>query len=40
MSELFLADLYQRYFSPKILHALDGYFGTELQETSKKKTIK
>ena len=28
--------LYQRYRSPKILHELSGYFGTELQDNIKK----
>jgi len=32
--------LYQRYRSPKILHALAGYLGTELQDAIKKKIMK
>ena len=39
VSELFFIDLYHRYFSPKILHALFGYFGTELQEVKKIRII-
>ena len=40
VSELFLMCLYQKYRSPKILHAFDGYLGIELQETIKNKIMK
>ena len=40
VSELFLACLYQRYFSEKILHALLGYLGTELHDVKKISPIK